>query len=84
MTRSQTTTDDLLLAADWLETYDGGDDDENGERLAIVAQWLRTEAQRREEAATVRRIAAQATRKHGRKVTAAEARRALASVRAGA
>lgn len=47
--RKRTTVDDLLLAADWLESYEGdpSDDVENLTGLASVADKLRREAARR-------------------------------------
>lgn len=47
--RSRTTTDDLLFAATWLESYEGDpeDDPENLTAAATVARFLRREAERR-------------------------------------
>jgi hypothetical protein len=82
MTAPRVTADDLRLAAEWSRAYDGGPEDDNGATLARVAAWLDAEAARREEAATVRRIARDASARHGRKVTEAEARAALRRTRA--
>lgn len=43
-----TTTDDLLGAIDWLTTYDGGEDDHNGEAFARVAGFLAREVATRQ------------------------------------
>lgn len=42
------TIDDLLLGAIWCEGYEAQEDDPNGERLQVLAHWLRAEAVRRE------------------------------------
>ncbi len=39
---------DLAVAADWLESYDMGEDDGSRESMARVAAWLRAEVAQRE------------------------------------
>lgn len=51
--RTLTTTDDLDLAAEWLDEYDT-DDTETAVRMRRVAEWLRDQAQARRKEATVR------------------------------
>lgn len=63
MGASKVTTDDLLLAIDWLESYESGEDDTVGESLARVGEWLENEVRRRAWAAAersmIREVAAQ-------------------------
>jgi hypothetical protein len=50
--------DDLAFAADWLDAYDGADEDgtpdANDDAARRVAAWLRAEIERRAEDAAVR------------------------------
>lgn len=49
------TTDDLLGAADWLDYFDAEPgNEEGGEAMKRVAEWLRNEAARREETNAIR------------------------------
>lgn len=55
------TADNLAFAAEWLDCYDGTGENGDVEGEAVmhrVADWLRAEAARREEAAAVRQIVA--------------------------
>jgi hypothetical protein len=48
--------DDLALAAEWLDCYEpAGADDNSADRAGRVAKWLRSEIERREQAAADRR-----------------------------
>lgn len=60
---SRVTIDDLLLGADWCEGYEAQDDDPNGERLQVLADWLREEAKRRETAKVARQLARESGRR---------------------
>ena len=67
------TADDLAFAADWLDSYEAAPDDDNGAKAARVVDWLYAEIARRENEATVRKVA----KHHG--VSVARARKALAA-----
>jgi hypothetical protein len=54
MTAERISLDDLGVAADWLESYDG-DGDEAEQRCHRVAEWLRRQIEQRETEAVARR-----------------------------
>lgn len=69
---ARVSVDDLLLAAEWCESYETAPEDEaNKEALLRVARWLEAEAAKRQEDAVVRAAA----QRYG--VTPAKARAAL-------
>ena len=69
---SRVSVNDLLVAADWCEYYEGAPDEEDTrEAVHRVGRWLRAEAAKRDEDAFVRA----AVQQFG--VTPAEARAAL-------
>jgi len=63
MTAERVTADDLHFAAQWVESYEAGPDDENGESIERVAAWLRAEAARIETREVARVLAARVNRK---------------------
>lgn len=60
--------DDLGFAADWIEAYDGQEDDENNERAARLGAWLRVEIARREHDARERQVVRQVAAATGRSI----------------
>ena len=75
--------DDLLFAADWLDTYEADNDDisqANGEAAERVIKWLHAEVARRRSDANIRAIQARVKADTGRAVSAAYVRAALAKV----
>lgn len=83
---ARVTVSALRLAAEWVEAYDADGEDDPAAvsaELAAVAEFLRTEADRRDRDALVRSVARQAAEVMGRKATdpvvVAAARRAIAT-----
>ena len=69
---ARVSVDDLLIAAEWCETYEpDADGEDTREAVHRVARWLQAEAAKRQEDAFVRA----ATQRYG--VTPAKARAAL-------